>query len=63
MKCLVRFCRKECPPLPLDAEVFRASGHALCDLCRKPFYEHPTYYYPTGMGHVVRACRGVFYHL
>jgi len=63
MKCLVEFCRKECPVLPYDAEVFRASGDAPCDLCHKPLRDHPTYAYSTGMGHTVRACRGVFYHL
>jgi len=63
MKCIVQFCRKECPSLPDDAEVLRADGQCLCDICRKPLREHQMYSYPSGMGHAVRACRGVYYHL
>lgn len=61
--CLVEFCRKECPVLPDDAIVQRASGDALCEVCGRPFRDHETFAYPSGMKHVVRACNGDFLHL
>lgn len=61
--CLVPFCRGRCPVLPKDAEVLRASGKCICEICRCTFDVHPKYAYPTGMKHVVRACDGTFLHL
>lgn len=61
--CLVPFCRSACPVLPEDANVMRASGLALCDICGKGFDAHPKFAYPTGMKHVAKGCDGVYYHL
>lgn len=62
MTCLVPFCRDECPVLPDDATVFRASGEYPC-VCGKPLDGHPKFAYPTGMKHVVKGCDGIYYHL
>lgn len=61
--CIVEFCRNNCPILSTDAEVLRASGLVQCEICGQTLYRHPTYAYPTGMGHVVRGCDGKYYHL
>ncbi len=63
MSCLVPFCRKDCPVLSDGAEVRRASGHYVCEVCGKTLDEHPTEAYPTGMKHVVKGCDGIYYHL
>ena len=49
--------------LPEGAEVFRASGDCLCEVCGKPYREHEKYAYPSGMGHCVRDCQGHYLHL
>lgn len=61
--CIVPFCRKCCPVLPEDAEVFRCSGDCICDVCGKEFRDHPQFAYPTGMQHCVRLCDGTYCHL
>jgi hypothetical protein len=63
IKCLVEFCRKDCLVLPNDAEVYRADGRYICELCEKSLRDHKTYAYPTGMKHVHLGCDGIFYHL
>lgn len=60
---MVPHCRKACEILPKGAEVVRASGDCLCEQCGKPYYEHPTFAYPSLMGHCVQACDGRFLHL
>ena len=62
--------KADLPLLPEDAEVFRASGDCLCELCGKPFREHPRYAYPYTAGTLpweistcVRACEGKYLHL
>ncbi len=49
--------------LPDDAEVFRASGNYICEVCGIEYRKHPRYQYPSGMGSVVKGCDGRFYHL
>ncbi len=49
--------------LPDDAEVFRASGDVVCEVCQKKLYDHPQYRYPSDMGAAVKGCDGRYYHL
>lgn len=63
MSCIVEFCRKNCPLLPDDVEVFRASGRVVCQQCGFYLREHVMFAYPSGAGHAVRGCDGKFYHL
>ena len=49
-------------PLPENAEVFRASGDAICT-CGNRFADHPRYTYPWGDSFAVRVCSREFYHL
>lgn len=56
------------PTLPSDAEVIRASGHAICTICGLAYAEHPEYVYESGCGTVHKACfeefgREVYLHL
>lgn len=62
MSCPVPFCRKDCKPLPEDAEVLLASHLFLC-VCGFTLGSHQEYYYVSGMNHCVLGCDGVFYHL
>lgn len=61
--CRVQFCRLGCKPLSDHAEVIRASGEARCQICGVENRFHEKFYYPNGMGHVVKACDGRFLHL
>jgi hypothetical protein len=63
VKCIVDFCRKGCPILPEDAEVFRASGEAQCEICGCALRLHQEFAYPTGQGHCIKSCNGKYYHL
>lgn len=49
--------------LPENAEVHRASGEYVCEVCNKEFYAHPQYRYPTDTNFAVKGCDGVYYHL
>lgn len=62
-ECRVQFCRKQCPPLPADVPVSRGSWNTYCEKCGCLYYNHPSYYYPSGIGHVHRICDGRFVHL
>jgi hypothetical protein len=57
MSCLVPFCRKDCSTLPLDAEVYRASGRVPCEVCGKDIDRHPSFAYPSGMGQLLSDLR------
>lgn len=61
--CSVEFCRNNCPPLPADAEVWRASGLVPCETCGLALDDHQQFAYPSGMRHVVLGCDGRYYHL
>lgn len=58
----INLLRNNNPQLPEDAEVFRASGDYVCEVCGHIFYDHQKFNYPTS-GFVVRGCDSVFYHL
>lgn len=61
--CPVELCRGNCKPLPEGAEVIRADGMVVCDTCGQVYHKHERFYYPSGMGHCVRACDGMYLHL
>lgn len=49
--------------LPENAEVERASGLWICEICGKQLYEHPKFKYPWGDNSAVQGCDGRYYHL
>lgn len=51
------------PELPEDAELHRASGDCLCDMCGRTFRQHPRFHYPGLDYGPVRGCDGRYYHL
>lgn len=49
--------------LPDDAEVLRAGGEYICEICGLPFYDHPMYTYPGLTYGPIKGCDGGYYHL
>lgn len=39
-----------------DYQLLRANGQVLCPICNQPYYQHPRYDYPSGLGSVVKSC-------
>ena len=62
VSCVVDGCRMECRTIPENVEALRGNGECLC-FCGEKLKAHEAVAYPTGMGHCVCDCEGVYWHL